>query len=154
MNPSFLILGALAFLRASLIGVEFLPKVDLVIPLSAAEKPKIPIAHSNSLKKSTKPEFSLKSKNEIDIKLFLEEFRRQADEMGLFDCLNLYVSSPYSALFQAVMTRRGKLTSLEVSGIKNPLPDCARELISEMKFPKVAEPMSTESHKIIWRVDW
>ena len=153
MNPSVLILGILAFLWASLIGVEFLPKIDLGNPKSAAD-PMIPIAHSNSLKKSKKPEFSLKSKNEIDIKLFLEEFRRQADEMGLFDCLNLYVSSPYSALFQAVMTRRGELTSLEVSGIKNPLPDCARELISEMKFSKVAEPMSTESHKIIWRVDW
>jgi len=154
MNFSWPILGLFIFMRSTLIGSEDLPKIHLEMAPSTLERPQKSISDSPSPKTLSRPEFALKSKTEMDIELFLKEFRRQAEETGLFECLNLNIPSPYSALFQAVITNAGELSSLQVIGIKEPLPDCARKSISAMNFSEVAKGMPTERHKMIWRVDW
>jgi hypothetical protein len=153
MQVSTLFLAAIVLLWSTDIGLEDVGN-PLIPALPSEIKGNIYEASPAKLGQISKPTFKLESTKGIDIVQFLEEFKWQASETGLFGCLNETLPGPKSALYQGVFTESGKLEQLESTSLGGTIPDCAKDIILKMDFPKTAASLSTKRHKIVWRVDW
>lgn len=154
MHISTLLLGIVSMLWSTEIGLEPLKSLspqDLPPRKSTGEVLK---QSPTTLGQIPKPALRLESHQGIDSLQFLEEFQWQAKETGLFGCLNQALPGPKSALFQGIITKSGKMLRPEASIKEAAIPDCAQEAILRMEFPKTAASLTTNSHKIVWRVDW
>jgi hypothetical protein len=121
------------------------------------QKPAPPPVHGTPAvraKELDRDKLRFKKTHGIDEAIFMREFKYQAQREGLFNCLNLTLPSPRSLLFEAVILKSGIVSQVDGSGTNRSLPGCARELMMRMRFPQSGATMSTESHTVIWRVDW
>lgn len=148
----FLVLVALAF--ATLIGPEQIPEEqgDISTKPQPIQTPQSPI-HSN-LGELRKNQIQIKDHAQINQQTFAREFRSQAINVGLFECLSQYQASPHSALYELVLLKSGVVLQVKESGRSQKLPKCAEDSMMNMTFPQTAESITSDSHTIIWRVDW
>jgi hypothetical protein len=155
MSTWLLVLGVLMLLWSTPIGPEDLPSDGVPTsavprPLTAPKPPTKPV----SAKKIDRKKLHFGDLKEIDQEVFMREFKYQAERDGLFACLNASLPSPRSLLLEALILRSGVVTRMERSGPVKALPQCASDLLIKMKFPQSGATLESESHTVIWRVDW
>lgn len=151
VNSWIAILGVFILLWATPIGQEEL--FGDSPPPEAAPLPK-PTTPPVRAEKIGRKMLKFKDSKGIDEKIFMREFKYQAQRDGLFDCLNVTLPSPHSVLLEAVLLTSGVVSRIERSGNVKTLPQCASDLLKKMRFPQTGATMVTASHTVIWRVDW